>query len=475
MGENNDQREDSVNSPEGPDVRGGEVGDAPEELDVLNEEAGDAPEVEDLPVHYFAEEPDSEIKRPPLIQRALNSLELNPTHKVRNFSDNCFCLAVSPNGERAAFCSVSGELLVVDLTTMQELHFFTFKTEGVYSLTWSPTGKYLALGGDDLEIIILDTTTWQPIRRLSGHYGCVQDLVWLPGEPKLVSASMDYSIRVWDAMAARAELIFFDHEGDVNTLELAHDNQFLFTGSQDFKINVYRLEDWELITTLQIHRGPVYALASSPNFYLASSSNDGTVQIISYYDWKPVHLLYFEEQLIRALAWSPCGEFLAVGVFGVIYLVSISLWQIVVEFTGHTNTVESLRWHPDSLYLLSSGRNEEVFIYENPFVKFSTHTMRDFQKFDPGRFDHLKRKDALESLDFRYKIYLKFLNESKDNILNEFHEKLNEFQIKEPDASLFIEHVKGRIQDQHRAYTIDAERQYSATKRLLEKQKDKDT
>eukprot|EP00928_Gymnodinium_smaydae_P100691 TRINITY_DN993_c0_g2_i2.p1 TRINITY_DN993_c0_g2~~TRINITY_DN993_c0_g2_i2.p1 ORF type:complete len:392 (-),score=83.55 TRINITY_DN993_c0_g2_i2:78-1253(-) len=101
-----------------------------------------------------------------------------------------------------------------------------------------------------------------------------------------------------------------DHEGLIHAVQLDHFGQRLATASADGCVHVFNREPPTLITKLEGHKGPVWALSwSHPKFgeVLASGGQDRAVviwRVVEDGDWFQIHR-YEAKGSVMALAFAP--------------------------------------------------------------------------------------------------------------------------------------------------------------------------
>lgn len=70
------------------------------------------------------------------------------------------------------------------------------------------------------------------------------------------------------------------HAGFITCLDISRDGQLSVTGATDHLVNVWQLNNQELVLTLNGHSGPVTAVSFAPSgLFVASGSEDKSVKV----------------------------------------------------------------------------------------------------------------------------------------------------------------------------------------------------
>src|SRR5262249_41109468 len=110
---------------------------------------------------------------------------------------------VTPDGNVAAFGTVNGGVVFVDLRTGKQTvgaagHVGPVQYDGI-----SPDGRSFVTVGNDAKVIVWDTHTYQPLEILTGHGGRITGFDFSADSKTLFTCSLDGSILEWDLGNAR--------------------------------------------------------------------------------------------------------------------------------------------------------------------------------------------------------------------------------------------------------------------------------
>ena len=295
-------------------------------------------------------------------------------HTLTDHSDIIKSVAIHPDGQIFASCSLDQTIKVWHLTTGELLENLTGHSGGVTCVSFSSDGQTLASSSanPDGTIKLWDTQTWQLKRTLKGddwvvlsvwsialtpngktlvsghhadstvkvwnletgelrhtlrgHVWAVHDVAIAPDGNIMASGSFDSNIKLWNLQTGR-EISNLNGPGDgpigwtrsffsdniVYTVSFSPDGQILASGGAKQPIKLWRLSSGELKSNLTGHTDDVYAIAFSPDGkYLASGSADRTIRIWDLFTGEPIHTLGHSDT-VYCLAFSPDGQTLVSG------------------------------------------------------------------------------------------------------------------------------------------------------------------
>jgi WD40 repeat protein len=150
--------------------------------------------------------------------------------------------------------------------------------------------------------------------------------------------------------------------------------------------------DGTLIREFSTEKGPIFALAFSPNSQMiATASVDGNVSL-----WKQdgtwVKTFIGHQSTVQTIAFSPDGEHIATASTDA----TIRLWQtnggLLTTFSGHQATVRSVTFSPDGQWLASASEDGTVRLWrsQHPFTDIlAAHTDRIKRLAFTPKGDHL--------------------------------------------------------------------------------------
>ena len=223
--------------------------------------------------------------------------------------DNTVALAFSPDNRTVASASGDATLHLWDTRTGEhKTHFIGGHPHPVVALAFSPDGNTLATGSFR-EIRLWNLTTGQPTYAsvLEGHRDMVTTLAFSPDSKILASTSFHGTILLWDVQTGQLRHTLHAHTDAITALAFSPAGETgvgrtLASGGYwsldaESTIHLWDIHTGHLLTTVEGHTDPVFALAFSPgvpsvngeaesnNIYgntLASAGWDSTIRL-----WHP--------------------------------------------------------------------------------------------------------------------------------------------------------------------------------------------
>jgi WD40 repeat protein len=138
--------------------------------------------------------------------------------------------------------------------------------------------NYVATCSDDKTVKIWNISSsfnWTLITTYSQHSDDVRALEWLDSD---TLASADQTIKLWSPTTGQTKRTIQINQS-VFSLKLLNNNIHLAAGLSNGDINIYNINDGNLVSSLKGHSSHVYDLVQISADLLASSSVDKTVHI----------------------------------------------------------------------------------------------------------------------------------------------------------------------------------------------------
>jgi len=191
---------------------------------------------------------------------------------------------------------------------------------------------------------VLSSFDWTLITTYSHHSWAVFDLEWLDKDT-LASGSYDKRIKLWSATTGQTKRTIKTNQY-VDSLKLLNNNIQLAAGLANGHINIYNINDGNLLSSLKGHTYWVRDLVQISDDLLASSSGDETVRIWNLTTNTCKFILTGHTSGVYGLK-QITSSILASGSMDT----SIKLWnitsgQLIRTLTGHT---DSILWSVDLL------------------------------------------------------------------------------------------------------------------------------
>ncbi|MGB3266483.1 MAG: CHAT domain-containing protein [Microcoleus sp.] len=304
-------------------------------------------------------------------------------HTFTSHSDIIKSVAIHPDGQIFASCSLDQTIKVWNLTTGKLLENLTEHSGGVTCVTFSSDGQTLASSSanPDGTIKLWDTQSWQLKRTLKGDDWVVLS-VWsialTPNGKTLVSGHhADSTVKVWNLETGELRHTLRGHVWAVHDVAIAPDGNIIASGSFDSNIKLWNLHTGREIRNLN---GPgdgpigwprsffsdntVYAVTFSPDGQtLASGGAKQPIKLWHLSNGELKSNLTGHTDDVHAVAFSPDGKYLASGSADR----TIRIWDLftgeAIHTLGHSDTVYCLAFSPDGETLISGSRDRTIKIW----------------------------------------------------------------------------------------------------------------
>lgn len=154
--------------------------------------------------------------------------------------------------------------------------------------------------------------------------------------------------------------------GPISSLAISPDSSLMAASESNGTINIWRLEDLQIQSTLRGHTNWIFALEFSPDGnMLASGGEDKTTRIWDIRNESCKFVLREHNNSIWSLAFSPNGELFATGSEDQ----SIKIWDIengkcIKTIFQHSQKVFALQFSPDSQRLASASADKSIKLYK---------------------------------------------------------------------------------------------------------------
>ena len=299
---------------------------------------------------------------------SLSGLE-SPLHEVLKFTagDAIGALAWSPEGERLAVGSLSGELMVFEVSTQKaiisipEAHFL-----GTQALAWSPDGSRLASGGCDGKVQLWDLSTGTSLAHYPFKGGWVSHLLW--GEFEKGTQKKPYLIAV-----SGKKIVCLNEQGVL--LHSYPDHPFgieditwrpksaQFSVSSHGGISVWSVMKPKLERTYDWKNPAIFHRWSFDGQWIAAGGQDGSVHIWIAKSGADFHMGGYMRKVER-LAWHPGGRWLATPNGG-----NLAIWdcappgpegRVPDEYAWHEKNILSLSYQHRGDLLATGGEEGNV-------------------------------------------------------------------------------------------------------------------
>jgi WD40 repeat protein len=220
--------------------------------------------------------------------------------------------------------------------------------------------NYVATSSDDRTVNIWNVSSsfhWTLITTYSQHSSYVYALEWLDNDT-LASGSDDRTIKLWSPTTGQTKLTIQINQW-VISLKLLNTNIHFAAGLGNGNINIYNINDGNLVSSLKGHTSIVNDIVQISDELLSSSSSDGTVRLWNLTTHTSKFTLTGHTGVVYGLK-QITPSILASGSYdSTIKLWDIGTGKLIRTLTGHTN---SILWSVDLLnsQILVSGSQDQT-------------------------------------------------------------------------------------------------------------------
>ena len=149
----------------------------------------------------------------------------------------------SPDGTRIA-ASSPGTVTLWDVATRRQTATLTGHTDDVFCVAFGPNGNRLASASNDNTVKLWDVAEGREIATLTGHTHFVMGVAFSPDGTRIASASSDETVKLWDVATGRETATFTGHKGPVRTVAFSPDGRLIASGGFDGTVKLWDARPW---------------------------------------------------------------------------------------------------------------------------------------------------------------------------------------------------------------------------------------
>ena len=293
------------------------------------------------------------------IQHAATQVIIEVGRDIPIQQDDIISVAMSPDGERAAWGDLKGSIVIWNYKEQQiEQRLSVPYDDEFYGLAFSPDGKWLASGGDAAHIFIWDINSYQKTM-LDGVVNSVYSVSYSPDGNHL-AAAVGTQIRIWDLAEMGAPREFQNQASYIREVAWSPDGNKIASAGFDHRVVIWDSENGEILGSHRLHHDIVYSVSWAPDSsLLASGSKDGSVIIYDFNHSRTVTELNNANKgrTVHTVAFSSDGKILASGGYdATILFVNMETLKPVGRLENYfINGVTSIAFSPRKNLLISGS------------------------------------------------------------------------------------------------------------------------
>ena len=223
--------------------------------------------------------------------------------------------------------TTTGSVIILDLEKKEEIKILQHHTAPIFDIKYSlKTNCFYTAGGDGhFAVCSLDTLSLIQIKKLTNEK--VRNIDFNYTTSEIAVALGDHKVLVFDLQTLDHKTNFMAHQSAVYVVRYSPDGKFLLTGGKDAHLNIWNVENYEVIRSIPAHNWAIYDIVFNPDATLfATASRDKTIKI---WDAK-------SHELLKRITKT--------------------------KFEGHTHSVNKLFWSSYHNYLVSVGDDKRVMV-----------------------------------------------------------------------------------------------------------------
>eukprot|EP00808_Paulinella_micropora_P030462 g42653.t1 len=248
--------------------------------------------------------------------------------------------------------------------------------EGLGAVAISPDGASVYTCGSDGNLLTFGAADWSRTDfDLYHQAGGINTLAISPRGDLIATASADHQVALFTTKERKFDGLLTRFTGEALAVAF-HPNQLNVAASgEDELVKIVNLSDTSQVKLLKGFKGSVKSLAYDPKgSYLATADTQGMLKVFDTTDWNvqlsipcfPLPKVDAKEENQRlGMAWSPDGALLACPGYSQVSLLERGSWKPKVHLkNAHTKPVSLLAFSPNGKYLLSSGQDQKLVVWD---------------------------------------------------------------------------------------------------------------
>lgn len=239
----------------------------------------------------------------------------------------------------------------------------------VYSLHYYNDRLFAGLRSGELSVFDFNE---QAVTTFQAHDKPVFDMITVPEKQELITASEDGTVAIW-SLADLSLLYRINVSADtVRVIAISPKGDHAAFGCKDGSVRIYDLNDYSLLHVLEKHSLPVTSAQYSPDGkYLVTGGRDAQLNFWSLPDYELKETITAHLFSIYGIAFHPSLPYFAtvsqdksIKLWGAEDLKLYKILSIAKDTNGHTHSINKVVWSADGKYLITTGDDKKVMIWE---------------------------------------------------------------------------------------------------------------
>lgn len=221
-------------------------------------------------------------------------------------------------------------------------------------------------------ILVFDLKLEKIIASLSYHQKGVFDVKTIAHKNEIISTGEDGTLAVWSLTDFSLLYHFPVTTSTVRVMAINKEETEVALGCKDGLIRVYNSEDFSLVKELKSHTLPVTSLQYSPNGqYLISGGRDAQLKIWSMPEYELINQIAAHMFSVYAIVFHPtlpyfatCSQDKSIKLWDSENFKLYKILSLEKNTPGHFHSINKLIWSKDGKYLISTGDDRQVMVWE---------------------------------------------------------------------------------------------------------------
>lgn len=218
---------------------------------------------------------------------------------------------------------------------------------------------------------VFDLIKQEVVARINAHLRPIFDIKVLSLKNELLTASEDGTVAVWSLGSLKELYRIQVSQQMVRCIAISADETEIAFGCKDHKIYIYNALDYSLKNILDAHTLPITSLAYHPQGqYLVSGGRDAQLRIWDKnYELRetiPAHLFaVYDIQFHPTLPYfATASQDKSLKLWDATNFKLKKIQSLEKTGTGHTHSINKIAWDADGKYLVSTGDDRQVMVWE---------------------------------------------------------------------------------------------------------------
>ncbi len=224
----------------------------------------------------------------------------------------------------------SGAFSVFDLQAEKVVARINAHTKPIFNIQTIKSKNELLTTGEDGSVAVWSLHDYSEIYRFQAAYDTVRAIAISPDETEIAFGCKDHLIKIYHLADYSLKQNLEGHSLPVTTLAYHPNGKYLISGSRDAQLKIWDLPNYEFQENVPAHMFTVYDIAFHPTLpYFATSSQDKSIKLWDAESFKLYKILSLEKTDI-----------------------------------GHTHSINKIIWSNDGKFLISTGDDRKVMVWE---------------------------------------------------------------------------------------------------------------